>query len=231
MKLMRVSFAALLMAAASVQGGSAQEVPVVRPVSGPWDGGKFTFASHENKTRRSVSGIACIARNGTDSTCLVAFDEGAEARFVTVGSDGYRIDNDQVVLRKTNDELDAEAATTDGTYYYVAGSHSAKRSTCENNPGSRRLIRFLVDPKSGKARREDGLLAGHADIDELWRVMASVPELRAHVGDGMCLGTEFPPEAQVCRDGEGSTSKGWPRAAESFTSDFAGPHRTELRPS
>jgi hypothetical protein len=153
MAALRVSCATLLLATVYAQTGLAQVAPDVKPLNGPRDSGKFTFASHGNKIRKSVSGISCTAKAGADPICLVAFDEGVEARFVVLGADGYGIDNEPVVLRKSDAELDAEAAATDGEYYYVTGSHSAKRSTCESNPESQRVIRFSVDPASGKALR------------------------------------------------------------------------------
>ena len=72
---------------------------------------------------------------------------------------------------------------------YVVGSHSAKRNDCGNNPDSRHVIRFRVDPKTGRAlRNARGTLVGYADTDRLWSTMAAMPELQAHVGDSMCLG-------------------------------------------
>jgi hypothetical protein len=218
-----ILLAAFLLATVYAQAALAQAVPDVKPLSGPWEGGKFAFSSHGNKIRKSVNGISCTAKAGADPTCLIAFDEGVEARFVVLGTDGYGIDNEPVVLRKSDAELDAEAAATDGEYYYVTGSHSAKRSTCESNPGSRRLIRFSVDPASGKALREGGTLAGYDDSDELWRVMATVPELRDYVGEGMCLGAEPPPDAPSLKGRRGVNIEGMAASGGKLHFGFRGP--------
>ncbi len=44
-----------------------------------------------------------------------------------------------------NKELDAEAAAADGAYFYISGSHAAKRKTCCDNPDSRRVYRLTID--------------------------------------------------------------------------------------
>ena len=154
----------------------------------------FSFPSI--KTRRALSGIACPASRSPERLCLAVFDEGAEARHLTISGEAYVPDNEQVALRPGNIELDAEAAATDGAFYYVAGSHSAKRNDCGNNPESRHVIRFRVDPKSGRALRNvHGTLVDYADTDRLWSIMSTTHELQAHVGDSMCLGTEPPQDA------------------------------------
>jgi hypothetical protein len=169
--------------------------PTVAPQSGPLDSGMgFSFPSI--KTRRALSGIACPESKARERLCLAVFDEGAEARHLMINNDAYLPDNEQVALRSGNIELDAEAAATDGAFYYVAGSHSAKRNDCANNPESRHVIRFRVDPKSGRALRNfRGTLVDYADTDRLWSIMATTPQLQAHVGDSMCLGTEAPKDA------------------------------------
>jgi hypothetical protein len=168
----------------------AAAVERLSPVSGPWDAGKFKFADKEKKTRRAVSGIACPGKPGSGTACLVVLDEGTVAHYVTLSRNGYEIDNTDVALRDSDDELDAEAAATDGTHYFVTGSHSAKRGTCESNPGSRHLIRFAVDSTTGQARYARGQLVDYAETDALWRLMGSTPEFRDHVGKRKCLGTE-----------------------------------------
>jgi hypothetical protein len=185
---------ALSMAYSIVVGfeASAETVlPTVRPLDGVWEPDrKFEFEDKQKKTRRSLSGISCPEHDGAHRTCLVVFDEGTVAHYIKLGSDGYRVVNDELVLRDSDDELDAEGATTDGTYYYVTGSHSPKRSDCRANPGSRHVIRFRVDAETGKAQFKDGKLAEYADTDALWSLMAKLPGLKEHVGDGVCLGTE-----------------------------------------
>ena len=154
----------------------------------------FSFPSI--KTRRALSGIACPVSASRERLCLAVFDEGAEARHLTINGEAYVPDNEPVELRPGSLELDAEAAATDGIFYYVSGSHSAKRSDCGNNPESRHVVRFRVDPKTGRAlRNARGALVGYADADRLWPIMATTRELQAHVGDSMCLGTEAPKDA------------------------------------
>jgi hypothetical protein len=168
---------------------------MIAPQSGPLDAGLgFSFPSI--KTRRALSGVACPVSKSRERLCLAVFDEGAEARHLTINDEAYVPDNEQVILRPGNLELDAEAAATDGVFYYVTGSHSAKRNDCANNPESRHVIRFRVDPKSGRALRNvRGGLVGYADTESLWRTMSSLPELKDYVGDNMCLGTEPPNDA------------------------------------
>jgi Protein of unknown function (DUF3616) len=169
--------------------------PTIAPQTGPWDAGMgFSFPSM--KTRRSLSGIACPASKSHERHCLAVFDEGAEARHLTINDDAYVPDNEPVTLRPGDIELDAEAAATDGSFYYVVGSHSARRKDCSNNPDSRHVIRFRVNPKNGRAlRNPNKTLVDYADTDGLWSILSTVGALKDHVGDNMCLGTEPPKDA------------------------------------
>ncbi len=71
---------------------------------------------------------------GAPRLCLAVFDEGGEARYLTLEGGALRPQGERIVLLPGKVELDAEAAATDGRFYYVAGSHSAKRSDCKTNP-------------------------------------------------------------------------------------------------
>jgi len=187
-------------------GASVYAADRIVPIDGPWEAGKFKFEDKEKKTRRSLSGIACP---GEGVACLVVFDEGVVAHYVRLTASGYSIENDAVRLRETQDELDAEAATTDGKRYYVAGSHSAKRKDCESNPGSRHLLRFDVNESTGKAKYSaDGRLANYADTEALWSLMSSKDELRDYVGERKCLGTKPPPEVPQLRGQRGVNIEG-----------------------
>lgn len=172
----------------------ATEPQAVKPQSGPLDAGAgFAFAHKPRKTRQSLSGIACPAVPAAPGLCLAVFDEGGEARYVTIEGEAIRPDAERVVLIPGEVELDGEAAATDGTFYYVAGSHSAKRSDCETNPDSRHLIRFRLDPATGRGKRDAaGKLVDFADTGALWTLMGGFPPLKASVGDGMCLGMKPP---------------------------------------
>jgi Protein of unknown function (DUF3616) len=158
----------------------------------PWDAGSgFSFKEKNKKTRQSLSGIACDKEVAGERTCLVVFDEGLEARHVVIKSNGYEVDNEPIVLLRRKgdkDELDAEGATTDGKFYYVTGSHSGKRNNCKSNPVSRHVIRFAVDPNTGKAaRNSDGGLTGYTSSTGLWEIMQSQPKLKNNLDE--CLNT------------------------------------------
>lgn len=184
-------------------GARAAEPPLVKPESGPWDAGDgFSFNKRnpkkDTKARQSLSGIACPENESGMRLCLAVFDEGVEARYAIIKDNSYTVDNERIVLRDSDGELDAEGAATDNRYFYVTGSHSAKRKSCESNPDSRRVIRFAVDSKTGRAMREpagnpNGALVGYKDSDRLWGIMAELPQLKDYVGEQKCLGTE-PPE-------------------------------------
>lgn len=154
-----------------------------------WNTGTgFTFdlkKKKATKTRQSLSGIACAPNAAQQPVCLVVFDEGAEARFATVGATSQFVPNnkDGVTLPGIRGELDAEGAATDGNYFYATGSHSAKRSNCRSNPDSRHVLRFRRDPVTGRALRSaDGALVDYAETGRLWSVLQAQPTLRAHVG-------------------------------------------------
>ncbi|HEY5798513.1 MAG TPA: DUF3616 domain-containing protein [Bosea sp. (in: a-proteobacteria)] len=199
----------MLLLSLSCSLGGAAEPPALKPTSGPLDAGNgFAFANEEKKTRRSLSGIACPAASKAPGLCLAVFDEGGEARYLTIDGGALRPDAERVVLIPGQIELDGEAAATDGTFYYVAGSHSAKRSDCKTNRQSRHLIRFKVDPDTGRAKRDGAdKLADFTDTGALWTLMGGFRPLKAYVGDGMCLGTKPPGkngvniEGMAARDG------------------------------
>ena len=181
-----VSLSSLLYCAVA----SAQlPAPSLRPDGGLWDVGTgFEFALKENKarkTRRSISGVACHLNAGGERICLLAFDEGAQARYATVRPNQLVPDPQPVVLASGPGELDAEAAATDGRYLYVTGSHSAKRADCSSNPSSRHVFRLTLDPATGRGK-PDSL----TESDRLWDIMKTVPVLKDHVGERQCLGSE-----------------------------------------
>ena len=202
--------------------------PSVRPDSGPWDSGPgFQFDLKKKqlqKTRQSVSGIACNLNAAQQRICLLAFDEGAEARYATLERQALRIDAEPVVLLGTTDELDAEAAATDGRYFYVAGSHSAKRGDCASNPGSRHVIRFRLDPATGRAlRAPTGALVDHADSGRLWPLMQAQPELAPYVGERKCLGDEPPDKAPTLAGQQGVNIEGMAVQGGQLYFGFRGP--------
>jgi hypothetical protein len=191
--------------------------PLVQPSSGPWSSGDgFSFGLEKKKdakVRRSVSGMACSLSAVQQRICLLVFDEGVEARYATLRDGTLAVGPERVVLRADVGELDAEGAATDGSYFYVTGSHSAKRSDCKSNPHSRRVIRFRRDPATGRALRSpggdpSGILVDYADSGCLWAIMQAQPELQAHVGEGKCLGSAPPPEAPQLAGQDGVNIEG-----------------------
>ena len=142
-----------LLASALAFGASAQQAPPrIQPESGPWaSGAGFDFDLGKKKlkkTRQSVSGIACKLDALGQRTCLLAFDEGVEARYAHLGDQALKPDAEPVALRAGGGELDAEGAATDGRYVYVTGSHSAKRGDCASNPGSRHVLLVMAAQKA-----------------------------------------------------------------------------------
>ncbi len=175
----------------ALAAASAQEAPpVIKPVGGVWKAEQaFSFAKKSRKHRQSLSGVACTTQSPAGLVCLAVFDEGEGARFFTIGDGVIQPRNGDIRIAKPKGELDAEGAATDGKFFYVTGSHSAQRNSCASNPASRYVIRFQVNPATGRAlRSKRGELAGYESSTRLWSIMASVPELKEHVGEQMCLG-------------------------------------------
>ena len=104
---------------------SQAQTPVpVAPTGGIWDAGQgFDFGLKKKKeiaTRQSLSGIACAPNAAQQMVCLVVFDEGAEARFATVGASQWVPKKaDRVTLPGIRGELDAEEVS--GTLLPVVG--------------------------------------------------------------------------------------------------------------
>ena len=212
----------------------AAAIPLVKPTSGPWEvGAGFAFDLGKKKilkTRQSVSGIACNLDARQQRVCLLAFDEGVQARYATAADQRLVPDSEAVVLRTASEdsELDAEAAATDGRYFYVTGSHSAKRSDCASNPGSRHVIRFRLDPSTGRALRSPannpaGALVDYADTDRLWDIMQTQPALAAHVGERKCLGSEPPSKAPLMAGQQGVNIEGMAVQGGRLYFGFRGP--------
>lgn len=196
---------------------------VLKPESlEPWaagDGFKM-----KPRMRRAVSGIACERNQRADRVCLLVLDEAAEGRHVTLSKSGYTLDNTRVMLRDTETELDAEAAATDGQYFYVAGSHSVKRSTCKANPESRFVVRIGRDPVSGRAT------GTRTETSALWGIMAAQDRLRDHVGDEKCLGTEPPPKDATKKGQRGVNIEGMAVRDGKLHFGFRGPAKDGAAP-
>ncbi len=166
----------------------AQPVPLVSPERHqPAPGSPFDF---DRKTRKSLSGIACDTLLG-GRRCLAVFDEGVEAQFATLGLVGLEPIGAPIELGLAGQELDAEGATTDGTYFYVVGSHAVKRKNCKSNPASRQLIRFKADPaihaSSANASAPPIKIESLQSTAGLWNLLTRDAVLGRHA-DG-CLGS------------------------------------------
>jgi hypothetical protein len=150
-----LSASGLLFFLAGAQAQPPAEPPLVKPTSKPWDSGKgFAFEKKEEDTRKALSGIACTKNKKQERVCLMVFDEGWQAGFATLGNNKLIVYPENVELKDSKKkELDAEGAATDGTYFYITGSHSAKRKGCVENIHSRHVIRFRLDPTTGRAQR------------------------------------------------------------------------------
>ena len=191
-RLLSASGLAFILAGAQAQPSA--EPPLVQPTSKPWDSGKgFAFEKDEPKTRKALSGIACTKNKAQERVCLMVFDEGWQARFATLGNNKLVIDPEEVELKNPKKkELDAEGAATDGTYFYVTGSHSAKREGCVENKHSRHVIRFRLDPATGRAQPSpEGKLVDHPGKGDLWRIMKSLAELKNYVRKGNHCGVDI----------------------------------------
>jgi hypothetical protein len=146
----------------------------VSPENVTWTvAGDFSFKKKPAKTRESLSGIACPPPSGSPRRCIAAFDEGIEARYVTVDKGTFAPEPDRIVLLAGGKELDAEAAARDGDMVYITGSQSPFRSPCAPRPDSRHVFRFKVDQQTGKA-----MLAASGkpmdledDRENLWKYM------------------------------------------------------------
>jgi hypothetical protein len=186
----RKTVAAVIASVCLAVGTAAADPRLIKPQAGPLDAGDgFSFADRPKMTRQSVSGIACPRNTSGKRVCLIVFDEGIEARYVTLDGNAFRPDAERVVLRDNGGELDAEGAATDGRFFYVTGSHSVNRGNCAIDPGRQHVIRFAVDRRTGRAARDaNGKLADYSDSDRLTALMALLPEFKQHVGK--CLGDE-----------------------------------------
>src|SRR3954468_20550101 len=131
---------------------AAADAPSISPESMTWGTGKgFAFDKKGAKTRESLSGIACPPPSGSPRRCIAVFDEGVEARYVTVDKASFAPESDRIVLLINGRELDAEGAARDGNTVYVTGSQSPYRGSCAPRPDSRHVFRFKVDAQNGKA--------------------------------------------------------------------------------
>ena len=210
---------ASLMLAASL----AASAPLVQPDAGLLtlreDGPVFGAELKRKKqlqVRQSVSGVACALNAQQQRVCLLAFDEGTQGYFARLEGDASAPTlvplTRPVTLIAGDGELDAEAAATDGRYFYVTGSHSPRRSDCSARPDSRHVVRFARDANTGLAAKPGAVKAvintviglaasmglqkgpsapaGYADSTRLWAIMQAQPELAPFVAESQCMGDQ-----------------------------------------
>jgi hypothetical protein len=138
----------------------------------PWQVDKHPFAA--KKANEAFSGFACA----TAGICVLAVDEGRQGAFMRIKGERLVYVGKPFEFDEVKKELDAEAAAVDDSYFYVTGSHAAKRETCCDNPDSRRIFRLTVDG--------NGDLGTIAHSERLWDAMRNLPELASYVVPGDC---------------------------------------------
>ena len=137
--------AAWLCSAAFAAERVAPELPT------PWQVDKHHFGA--KKANEAFSGFAC----GTSGMCVLAVDEGRQGAFMRIKGDRLVYVGEPFDFSGVEKELDAEAAAVDGGYFYVAGSHAAKRETCCDNSDSRRVL--PADGRRERPSRNNGATA------------------------------------------------------------------------
>lgn len=167
--------------------------PRIAPTGQVWSAGAgFAFEHQPKKLRRSVSGIACARNAAQARVCLVAFDEGMQARFAELEEGRLMPLRGGVRFAVPGKELDAEAAATDGRFFYVTGSHAVKRGDCSANDSSRHVLRFPRDAVTGlvaTAPQGGSTPAGDAQSARLPALLAGHALLGDSLAAGRCLGT------------------------------------------
>jgi hypothetical protein len=144
-----------------LNGGASAETSKQIAVNQP-------ILSDDGTVAEDISGIACLAQNGSSRTCLIINDEDRSGQFVKVGSDGItptsRVDLITAATEKsafgsapTNPacsdkkpsfkDLDGEAVAYDpaNNYFYVAGSHGCSRKKGKFRTSSFLLVRVPVN--------------------------------------------------------------------------------------
>ncbi|MBG0799372.1 DUF3616 domain-containing protein [Methylocystis sp. L43] len=149
---------------------AADRVAPESPIA--WQVDKHPFGS--KRSNEAFSGFAC----GTSGMCVLAVDEGRQGAFMRINGERLVSVGKLFEFDGVEKELDAEAAAVDGGYFYVAGSHAAKRETCCDNSDSRRVYRLTAD--------ENGHIGTMAHSERLWDAMRGLPELASYAVPGDC---------------------------------------------
>ncbi|WP_171015197.1 DUF3616 domain-containing protein [Methylocystis sp. B8] len=127
-------------------------------------------------------------------------DEGREAAFVRL-TEGHLTPDGPFSLPVASEEFDAEGAATDGKFFYIVGSHSVKRKTCEDHPANRVVLRFEIDA----VKRTSGPIK---PSEELWNIIERLPEFAGHAGLQACLGDDPPKERKDLKGRQGVNIEG-----------------------
>lgn len=150
------------------------------------------------KPRANVSGFVC-APNAPEF-CLAVTDEGHEAAFVRL-TDGQLTPVAPFSLPIAADEFDAEGAAADGEFFYIVGSHSVKRKSCEDHLANRTVLRFGAD----QAKRLPRAIESR---NQLWHIIERLPEFAGHAGPQACLGDDPPKDAKHLKGRQGVNIEG-----------------------
>ncbi|MGJ0511842.1 DUF3616 domain-containing protein [Methylocystis sp.] len=153
----------------------------------PWQVDKHPLRA--KRANEAFSGFACA----TSGICVLAVDEGRQGVFMRINGERLVYVGEPFEFDGVEKELDAEAAAVDGGYFYVAGSHAAKRETCCDNSDSRRVYRLAAD--------ENGHLRTMAHSERLWDAMRSLPELASYAVPGDCRCDSAPGRNRVDIEG------------------------------
>jgi hypothetical protein len=189
-----------ILAIALIAGGlcsAAFAIERVAPESPiPWRVSPSVFP--EAKERANISGLVCAPN--TPDFCLVVTDEGHEAAFVRL-IEGQLTPGSPFSLPVASEEFDAEGAAADGEFFYIVGSHSVKRKTCEDHLANRTVLRFRAD----SAKRLPGPIEPR---HELWNIIERLPEFAGHSGPQACLGDDPPKDAKHLKGKQGVNIEG-----------------------
>ncbi|WP_158491311.1 DUF3616 domain-containing protein [Methylocystis sp. SC2] len=186
----------IVMAAAWLSSAAFAAERIAPESPKPWRVSPPVFP--EGKERANVSGLVC-APNAPDF-CLIVTDEGHEAAFARL-TEGRLTPGSPFSLPIASEEFDAEGAAADGNFFYIVGSHSVKRKTCEDHLANRTVLRFRAD----SAKRLPGPIEPR---HELWNIIERLPEFAGHAGPQACLGDDPPKDAKHLKGKQGVNIEG-----------------------
>jgi hypothetical protein len=154
--------------------------PVLAPAPAPWSLKRVSES-------KDISGIAC-QDFGAFQRCVIAIDEGDQASIATLKGTEIVQDALAALPLPKDTELDAEGVTFDPEtkFFYLVGSHGAKRHCCEDNPSAFNLMRFRL---SDAATASANPIAGSVDVAKsLTPALKASAQIGPHAG--LCLGTK-----------------------------------------